>query len=95
MWTWPSMMPGTTVRPLRSMTRVFGARAGVVAHGAYGHEAAVPDRDGPRDRIPGVHRVDPAVDEDERRVGLRPAAGACHLRRLRGHDDRGRPAAER
>ena len=28
MWMWPSMSPGTTVRPRRSMTRVFGVRAG-------------------------------------------------------------------
>ena len=31
MCTWPSMRPGTTVRPLRSMTRVLAARAGGVS----------------------------------------------------------------
>ena len=30
MWTWPSMSPGTAVRPLRSITACIGSAAGAL-----------------------------------------------------------------
>ena len=69
-WAWPSMKPGTTVRPPRSIFFVRAADevqdVGVAAHG---QEAPARDGHGARPRLGVVHRDDVAVPEDELRLG--------------------------
>ena len=60
MWLCASMMPGMTVRPLRS-TRQSPCAEVVADRG----KAAVPDQHLRDDSVGRVHRVDPPVDEEQ------------------------------
>ena len=69
-----------------------GSGAGRASGAVDGREAAVADRYRVRHGVVAIHRVDPAVDEDEFLVG---STGSTAVGNLRCDDERSRPAERR
>ena len=77
MWSWASMSPGMTVLPLRSTTLALACGHAV----ADSRESAVADQQLRDNAAVPIHRVDPAIDQDQ----VSDVACGRRLPRLRVH----------